>query len=260
MKSQICTYSALNSAPYQEWALLFGNANHMHRKIWEWCFICEALKIYGFLTPGKTGLGFAVGQEPLVSVFTAYGATVLATDLDTQAAAGKGWVETAQHADNKAQLNQRGLCSRAEFERLASFEFSDMTDIPDSYADRFDFTWSACAFEHLGSLDAGMDFVLNSMKTLRPGGLAVHTTEFNVSSEEATVDFGETVIYRRKDIEKLISLLKREGYGIEMDWSYGKMPLDYFVDIPPYSHNPHLKLRLCGYTVTSVGLIIKNHN
>lgn len=228
----------------------------MHRKVWEWCFICEALDSHGCLKAGQRGLGFAVGQEPLVSIFNACGAHIVATDLDTADAASKGWIETAQHADNKAALNQRGLCDAAEFERLTGFEFADMTAIPDRYAASFDFTWSACAFEHLGSLDAGIDFVLNSMRTLKPGGIAVHTTEFNVSSELSTVESGATVIYRRSDIERLISQLQGMGHRVEIDWDFGQLPLDYFVDIPPYSHNPHLKLRLADYTVTSLGLII----
>lgn len=256
MKSQLCTYTTLSSPEFQTWATRLGSKDHMHRKVWEWCFICEALRDAGCLESGKLGLGFAVGQEPLVSVFNSFGVEVLATDLDTQAASDKGWVQTNQHAENKSSLNRRGLCQAESFDRLTTFEFADMTRIPPGYAGRFDFAWSACAFEHLGSLDAGIDFVFASLDTVKPGGVAVHTTEFNISSEHETVEFGETVIYRRKDIEKLVAALHASGYGVEVDWRYGDRPLDYFVDIAPYSHNPHLKLRLADYTVTSIGLVV----
>jgi hypothetical protein len=139
---------------------------------------------------------------------------------------------------------------------LTEFEFVDMRKIPGKYSQKFDFTWSACALEHLGSLDAGMDFILESMKTIKPGGVAIHTTEFNVSSEDSTIEIGDTVLYRKKDLEKLIQKARMEGFEIDMDWNYGGQPLDYYVDIPPYQHNPHLKLLLSGYTATSVGLII----
>lgn len=197
MKSQLCTYSTLSSAQFQAWATRLGSKNHMHRKVWDWCFICEALNDSGCLEPGRVGLGFAVGQEPLVSVFNSFGVEVVATDLDTLAAADKGWVQTNQHADNKTVLNLRGLCSADVFDRLTTFEFADMTQIPSRDSGCFDFTWSACAFEHLGSLDAGIDFVFGSLETVKPGGVAVHTTEFNISLEESTLEFGETVIYRR---------------------------------------------------------------
>jgi hypothetical protein len=160
----------------------------MHRKVWEWCFISEALRALGHLKPGGKGLGFAVGQEPLVSIFNSYGVAITATDLDTASAAQQGWVETNQHAIGKNILNQKGFCSESEFERLTEFEFVDMRKIPGKYSQKFDFTWSACALEHLGSLAAGMEFILESMKTIKPGGVAIHTTEFNVSSEDSTIE------------------------------------------------------------------------
>ena len=33
--------------------------------------------------------------------------------------------------------------------------------------------------------------------------------------------------------------------------------LDFYVDTPPYSQPPHLKLALLGYASTSVGLVIR---
>jgi hypothetical protein len=65
----------------------------------------------------------------------------------------------------------------------------------------YDFLWSSCALEHLGSLDAGLDFVVNAMDLLKPGGTAIHTTEFNLSSDDETLTSGPCVIYRRRDID-----------------------------------------------------------
>ena len=79
----------------------------------------------------------------------------------------------------------------------------------------FDFTWSSCAFEHLGNLAAGCDFVVEQMRCLAPGGVAVHTTELNVSSDDRTVESGATVLYRRRDIEDLAARLRRLGYRID---------------------------------------------
>lgn len=258
MKSELCTQEKLASELYQNWARILKASDHMHRKIWEWVFVSEALHCNGMLQPGKVGLGFAVGTEPLTSVFASKGAEILATDLDTGAATEKGWLKNNEHAASKAILNSKKLCNEEDFERLVSFQFADMNDISDELQGRFDFNWSACAFEHLGSIQHGIDFVCNSMKTLKPGGIAVHTTEFNVCSNEDTVEVGDTVIFRRKDIEALISRLTDEGHEVsEMDWNYGTSPLDYYVDIPPYKQNPHLKLLLGQYVTTSIGLIIK---
>ena len=74
--------------------------------------------------------------------------------------------------------------------------------------DGFNFTWSACAFEHLGSIKLGQEFIQNQMHCLRPGGVAVHTTEYNVLSNADTISEGETVLFRRRDVERIVKHLK----------------------------------------------------
>lgn len=256
MISQLCTKNQLQSSDFDYWATLFGSAKHMHRKVWEWCFIAQALSSAGVLKDGKKGFGFAVGEEPLVSAFTMRGATIIATDLDPQSGSSQGWIETSQHATNIEKLNKRKICADDQFRDLCSFEFCDMNNIPEKYNSDFDFIWSSCALEHLGSLDHGKDFILNSLRLLKPGGIAVHTTEFNVSSNSETITSGETVLYRKSDIESIITEVRKTGCTINIDWNYGGDDLDYFVDIPPYTHNPHLKLRIADFTVTSIALVI----
>lgn len=34
-------------------------------------------------------------------------------------------------------------------------------------------------------------------------------------------------------------------------------PLDYHVDVPPYSFSPHLKLQLGKYVATSAGIVVR---
>ena len=96
-----------------------------------------------------------------------------------------------------------------------------------------------------------------STVTVKPGGVAVHTTEFNVSSDEATVEEGGTVIYRRRDIEALVADLRADGHRIDVDYDTGDQPDDRHVDLPPYS-DVHLKVELARYVVTSIGLIIEH--
>lgn len=122
----------------------------------------------------------------------------------------------------------------------------------------FDFCWSACALEHLGSLEAGARFVESSLRTLAPGGVAVHTTEFNLSSNDDTVDAGHTVIYRRRDLEALAERLRARGHHVEpLDFDPGSGVLDRYVDVPPFLAEPHLRLRLERFDCTSIGLIVR---
>jgi hypothetical protein len=258
LSSGLCTQAQLESQPFQEQARQMGeNSGRLHRKIWEWCYIARCLSERDMLRPGRAGLGFAVGEEPLVSFFAGAGCDIMATDLDLRRAAGAGWVKTGQHARDLSMLNARGLCPFADFERRVQFRHADMNHIPADLRD-YDFTWSACSLEHLGSLSLGEQFVYNSLACLRLGGVAVHTTEFNVSSNTDTVDYRSTVLFRRRDMERMAETLMACGQTVEpFCFDTGDLPADQIVDVPPYDGDSHLKVMLRRkYVCTSVGFII----
>lgn len=135
-----------------------------HRKLWEYAYILQCLSETGMMSPGRRGLGFGVGQEPL--------------------------------------------------------------------------------------------FVKNSLKCLRPGEIAVHTTEFNVFSNEATIDHQQTVLFRRQDIDRLAAELTSQGHEIVLNYNTRSGPFDRHIDVPPWS-GIHLKLQLEQYITTSLGLLIQ---
>mgnify|MGYP005869253905 CR=1 FL=1 len=136
------------------------------------------------LAPGRRALGFAVGREWLPAFFAGLGIEVLATDLDPEDARARAWIETGQHAPAGDKLFQPHLVGEEAFARLVRHRAVDMNAIPeDLKRGRFDFLWSVCSLEHLGSLERGEDFVVEAMRCLRPGGVAVHTTEFNLDAE-----------------------------------------------------------------------------
>lgn len=230
-----------------------------HRKLWEFCAIAQVLDERGMLQPGRRGLGFAVGQEPLPSLFAASGAEIVATDLATQESS-EIWLGTSQHADSSDPLFKDFLLDRAEFEARVAFRFADMRMLSGFADAEFDFIWSSCSFEHLGSLEAGLNFVVQAMRVVKPGGLAVHTTEYNVSSNDATVTDGDMVIYRRRDIEDLGYRLRNVEAGLEpVDFDAGLHRDDLRPDPPPYNvvGRKHIKLRMSGFVTTSLLLVIR---
>jgi hypothetical protein len=227
----------------------------LHRKMWEWLFIAEALRERGLLGPGRSGLGFGVGQEPLVALFAAQGCELVATDQPHDMAVSTGWTDSAvEWAGGLQNLNTFGLCPEDDFVRRVRYRDVDMNAIPRDLHD-FDFTWSSCALEHLGTLSAGMDFVVNQMACLAPGGTAVHSTEYLVSSNDVTVEAGGTVFYRRRDIESLIDRLVGAGHAVDIDFREGTTPEDLHVDVPPYT-DVHLRTQLGGHVTTSLALIV----
>ncbi|MEZ4873231.1 MAG: hypothetical protein R2827_13510 [Bdellovibrionales bacterium] len=204
---------------------------------------------------GKAGVGFGVGKESIPDYLASKGVSCLITDLDIDRAKEKGWVDTNQHSRDLSEMRGAYNASNSEFFKNVKHRFVDMNAIPNDIKD-FDFCWSACALEHLGSIELGIQFIKNSLNCIKPGGLAVHTTEFNLSSLEETVDNMGTVLFRKKDIEKLKNDLQAEGHQIEISYHSGDQPLDVFYDMPPYSQNNHLKLLLGNFITTSIGLTI----
>ncbi|HEY1426202.1 MAG TPA: methyltransferase domain-containing protein, partial [Caulobacteraceae bacterium] len=195
LRSSLCHQSHFALDQYRAWMKLVREDPRLHRKQWEYFFVAQALHERGVLKPGMRGLGFGVGREPLPAAFASFGATVVASDQSEDQAKHVGWVGTNEHSHDLSLLNDRGICPPEAFERLVSFQTVDMNDIPPDLEGQFDFCWSSCAFEHLGSLRHGIAFVKNAMKVLKPGGVAAHTTEFNLSSDDDTIDEADLAIY-----------------------------------------------------------------
>jgi SAM-dependent methyltransferase len=246
----------MESAVFRQWCARLGLPCGLHRKFWEYCFIAQALFERDMLRPGRRGLGFGVGKEPLAALFASFGCEIVATDQASDQARQTGWAARNQYADQLDTLNEAGLCNADQFRRLVTHRAVDMNAIPKDLR-HFDFTWSACSLEHLGSLEHGARFLMNMMECLKPGGVGVHTTEYNLSSDTATLTEGPTVLFRPRDIAAIAQRLRSQGHRIQLNLDAGDGMADRHVDLPPYTHNPHLKLQIETYIVTSIGLIIE---
>jgi len=281
VRSMLCRQEHFSSTWYKLWRLRIANGaptleperqvvwgavwdgmkndKTMHRKLWEWCAIAQSLEERGLLVPGRKGIGFAVGMEPLASLFAVRGVELIASDFHGESA-NKSWEKTGQLGDSLTNIHWRGILPFEDFSAKVSYQNIDMRDLSHVPRQTYDFSWSSCSFEHLGSLEAGFQFLINSLDCLKPGGVAVHTTEFNVSSNEDTLDVGDSVIYRKKDIETFDLHLRKLGCAIEsLDFDAGSEQHDIAFDYPPfYTHGrQHLKLQLGEYIVTSMLIIIR---
>lgn len=259
--SCVCREAHYRLPLFRWWCDQLHEPARYHRKLWEFVYICQVLHERGKLGPGMRGVGFGVGKEPLAALFASRGADIVATDMDADAARAAGWLGSAQHAGAElGALNDRGICDPHMFREHVRYRTVDMNAIPGDLVD-FDFCWSSCAFEHLGSLDQGLAFVRHSLDTLRPGGVAVHTTEFNLSSDERTVATGPVVLFRRRDFRALEAALLADGHQVApFDFELGNEAVERYVDLPPFTAEPHLRLRLpfgaTSYATTSIGVVI----
>lgn len=265
LRSKLCTQDDFTADWMVYWCRELGTAPIYHRKIWELCYVAQTLFSEGLLEEGRRGLAFGCGEEPLPSLFAKYGALIMATDLDPSRPEAEVWRVTAQHAATIDAIRRRDICPDERLLANIDYRPVDMNAIPRDFDGQFDFCWSTCALEHLGTLENGLSFIENSVRTLKPGGLAVHTTEFTVN-DGPTIDNHPIVLYQRRHFEELTARLTAAGHEVvPFDFSPGDGILDRFVDLPPYrdnglipaQHHAHLKLLYDGYTCTSIGIIVR---
>src|SRR5580700_7520252 len=125
LRSQLCSAQSLRSPALRAWAdrlrpLWAADDDQrevmLHRKMWEWLFIAEALRERGMLAAGRRGVGFGVGQEPLVALFADAGCEVVATDQPHESAVASGWTASeVEWAGGLEGLNDFGLCAADAF-------------------------------------------------------------------------------------------------------------------------------------------------
>ena len=254
--SQLVTASQMRSETYRAWCREMRLEPRMHRKTWEFAYVLQVLDVAGVMRPGSRGLGFGVGLEPIPAVLAVRGCEVTVTDLQPEEARELGWAAMSDRG--MAELNQDGICPADEFARRVRWQPVDMNAIPvELRRGEFDFVWSSCALEHLGTIALGQAFILNSLECLKPTGVAVHTTEFNLSSNVLTLDLAPLVLFRRRDVERTLAACRARGWVATFNPSAGHDPLDRMFDLPPYDGALHLKLLIGRYVSTSVGIVLR---
>jgi hypothetical protein len=263
LKSKPSTQADLESDWVAYWCSQLKVPVVFHRKLWELAYVLQALYENGHIHIGARGLGFGCGEEPLPSYLASAHAKITVTDLAPEEVRTKGWIASNQHTSSVDRAFKNELVDRETFSRNVELRYVDMNDIPADLIG-YDFCWSICALEHIGSIQNGLDFIENSLNTLRPGGLAVHTTEFNFSNDNETIDNWPTVLFQRKHFEELSDRLRAKGHEV------AQLDFDVFIDVPPFSHDwperlraqwggdeRHIKVSVDGFPSTCFGMIIK---
>lgn len=257
IESQACSARQVMHPAYSEWAALLGELPRFHRKQWEHITILEVARQAGLVAPGGSALGFGVGSEPVPAALASLGLSVLATD-QPRVNAGH-WTRRGEHADSLEPLSKPTIIHPARFRKLVQFRSVDMNDLPEDLGTH-DLVWSACAIEHLGSPEQGLHFVRQSLRLLRPGGLAVHTTELDLTPGESTIDYGNCALYRPLDLQRFQQDVVAMGYAMTVN---PYVPLEHPADrliAPPMSvgkESVHLKLALYDSITTSFVLVIR---
>lgn len=251
--SQLVTASQFYEPAFAPWLEYYLGKILLDRKIWEYCYILNAIELYMGMKPGRRGLCFGAGKEFLPAIMAQRGCEVLATDYMPAEGASLGW-ETQSRED----FYYPDFVSRAAFEQNIRFQAADMNHLsPELRRGGFDYLWTTGSIEHIGGHRNGLAFVEAAMDCLRPGGIAVHTTEFTLTSESYGHDTPELSFYCKKDILALAQRLTARGHQIVLNFDRGTTPADTHVDTPPFHYGMTLLAHFKSHVITSIGLIIQ---
>lgn len=252
--SQLVSAAQFYEERFEYWRQIFRWEFGVNRKLWEYLYILEAMNHYVGMKPGMRALGFGVAKERIPAILAARGCEVVATDYVPGADQEATW--DYMSSQSIADLRHDDLCDWEVLKSRVKFHHADMNKIPAQLAG-FDCLWSCGSLEHIGGLRAGLDFIVKSLDCLNPGGYAIHTTEFNLSSNEHTIESPTISFYRRKDIEALAIELQRLGHRIVLNFDRGKDLADHHVDCAPYNYNLSIAALHGNHIITSIGLIIQ---
>ncbi|MEI6621401.1 MAG: methyltransferase domain-containing protein [Actinomycetes bacterium] len=265
MTSQACRGLHFRDPAYLHWAGILGFGPYWHRKFWEWAVILETADICGLLAPGKRAIGFGVGLEPISAVLASRGVEVVATDMPVGEEQAGVWAAGSQHADSIESMQFPEICDPQTFRDNVKFMPLDMNHLPPTLGNgTFDFAWSSCVVEHLGSPTLGMDFVVDCARLLAPGGVMVHTTEYELLSKESTKDYGHCAIFRPEDLTAVAQTLRAKGLEVTLDLNVSlATPEDRWISTALAGYNDgfvepaHLRLVIGRSVSTSYSIVVR---
>lgn len=214
-----------------------------HRKIWEFNQALYGLKTLKRLAPGATALGIGCGHEELMYFLANRIERVIATDLyEGTWIGGESEADVLAHPAKYAPFNYRE--DHLEVRRMDALALS-------AGDASVDFVFCLSSIEHFGKLADKLQALREMFRILKPGGVAVLTTEVVLNR------LGRGAQYF--PIETLTSLVARAGFelthppDLRVEQEYAArplaLPMDTFV-------SPHVVLRNFNTIYTSVALFL----
>jgi hypothetical protein len=246
---QLCTRSQFKDAAFAEIAGAMGLRSGTARSAWEQVWVAAVLATEGMIAPGRRLLAIEAGRERIAALVASRGADVVAT--------GPAMPTPADAELRRTQMFYPEVVHIEEFDRRVGVTALDPTALFTLPPGSFDACWSFGMPSRLGSVDAALAFFEASLGPLRPGGIALHCFDFNLTSDARTWDLPDLVILRRRDIETLARHLHEGGHRLlPLNTHPGADPADEQVTTEPGSTPGHRQRH--GFVVsTSFGLAIR---
>ncbi|MGC2427829.1 MAG: class I SAM-dependent methyltransferase [Nitrososphaeraceae archaeon] len=194
----------------------------IHRKDWEWALGIIAMRRFGKLNEKSTAIGVGTGTEPVPFYLANMVKHVYATDLYGQ---NDGWKRAAP---SDFPENPKKYAPFAYKEDALTVMRMDGTNL-EFPSESFDIAFSFSSIEHFGGGGRNHSGALRSLReierVLKPGGLAVITTEYIINDKEHPEFFNKRTIY-----SDLIDKLERLKLVEPLDLRITTKTLDTVID------------------------------
>src|SRR6188472_1939925 len=238
----------------------------IHRKDWEWALGIIAMRRFGKLNEKSTAIGIGSGTEPVPFYLSNKVKHVYATDLYGQ---NDGWKRAAP---SDFPENPKKYTPFPYKEDALTVLRMDGTKL-EFPSESFDIAFSFSSIEHFGGGDRkNHSGALRSLKeierVLKPGGLAVITTEYIINDKEHPEFFNRRTIY-----SDLIDKLERLKLVEPLDLRITSKTLDTVIDYSSAVHwdassnddefkknHPLVLIRVGNILVTSLMLTLQKRN
>ncbi|WP_237213955.1 hypothetical protein [Falsiroseomonas oryziterrae] len=202
--SQLCTRAQFDEPAFLEIATAMGFRPAVSRAQWEQVWAASVLATEGLIRAGRRVLLIESGSERLGALLASRDVLVTAT----------GSAASPRAAElRRTQLFYPEVIRIEDFDRFVAFAQATPADIS-GLPGGFDACVSFGLPTRLGSTAAALDAFEASLAPLRPGGIALHSFAFNLTSDTRSWELPNLVILRRSDIEALATRLHAAGHRL----------------------------------------------
>jgi SAM-dependent methyltransferase len=230
----------------------------IHRKDWEWALGIIAMHRFGKLNKNMIAIGVGVGREEVLFYLANYLCHVHATDLYD----GRDW---KNFAPSDFPGNPKKYAPFSYREDALTVLRMDGTKL-EFPSDIFDIAFSFSSIEHFGGVNhSGSLKSLREMeRVLKPGGIAVITTEYIINDKEHPEFFNRRTIY-----SDLVDRLEKLRLVEPLDLRITINTLDTVLDYPSAVYwdtsnddefkkkHPLILIRVKDTLVTSIMLVFQ---
>jgi SAM-dependent methyltransferase len=218
-----------------------------HRKGWEWAQGTYALGQFGVLRDDAVGLGVGAGAEQVLFYLANRVGMVYATDIygSGEFAGETAFADMLTHPERYARVPFRP-------DHLTVLQMDGRK--LDFASNTFDFAFSFSSIEHFGGHEASGAAVREIGRVLKPGGVAVLTTELILNNKPHGDYFLPKDLHRYCVLDSGLELIE------DIDYTISPRTISHALDCrrPSYrSAAPHIVLRFRDIAWTSICLVLE---